>query len=99
MKKGLIVAAVGFLFLALAAPHEAAACSKCGYGGSMCGLDGCVDVWVCRNVTFGKNGYNDCTPASDGCDFGDNSFCMWASNISPVEKPQFWAPVCHEKNS
>lgn len=100
MKNRIIAVAVGLLFLALAAPHEAAACSKCAFGGNICsGLDQCDEVWVCQEVHFGKGGSNDCSVNSYGCDLS-GGFCMWASNISsPVEKPQVWAPVCHEKNS
>lgn len=99
MKNRLIAVAIGFLFLALAAPHEAAACSKCAYSGMICGLDECEDVWVCQEVHFGRGGgSNDCTVVADGCEVG-GGFCQWASNLSPVEKPQIWAPVCHEANS
>ncbi len=100
MKNRLIAVIIGLLFLVLAAPHEAAACSQCAFGGIVCnGLDECDDVWYCKDIHFGNGGgYNDCTPVFDGCDL-EGGFCMWASNISPVEKPQVWAPVCHEKNS
>jgi hypothetical protein len=103
MKNRLIAVAVGLLFLAFAAPHEAAACFRCAYGGSACGLDGCDDVWVCKTVNFGGGGSNDCSVNPYGCDLS-GGFCMWASNISPLEKsplkkPQVWAPVCHETNS
>jgi hypothetical protein len=82
MKNRFIVVAVGLLLLALAAPHQAAACEKCAPVGFICNADSCDYVIACVGVQVGRVGYNECWTDWFGC-YTSGGFCQWASMIPP----------------
>jgi len=82
MKNRLIAVAIGLLLLALAVPHEAAACERCGPVGFVCNADYCDYVIGCVAVHAVNSGSNDCSTDWTGC-YTSGGFCQWALLVFP----------------
>jgi hypothetical protein len=87
MKNRFIAVAFGLLLLALAVPHEAAACERCAFAGFVCNADYCDYIIACVAVQVGHvGGANDCYSDSFTC-YTSGGLCQWASIISPTGQP------------
>jgi hypothetical protein len=97
----LLATVVGaFILLVLASPREASACQSCQFGGYVCGIDQCNQVWVCQETHIGGGGYNDCYTDDFGCVL-DGGRCQWASMDvrKATDDERFFASLSHAKSS
>jgi hypothetical protein len=101
MKKRFVTVAFGLLLLALAVPHKAAACERCGPAGFVCNAEYCDYIITCVDVRVGHSGYNDCYTNFFGC-YASGGFCQWALIISPqgqLSTPQVQPPALNHSLS